>query len=166
MILMKYKVPKSKRKKNTRQRGSHTHGWGAKKKHRGAGSRGGRGRAGTGKRGDAKKPSIWKNKDYFGKRGFKLKRKEKKATTLNYLEEKAESLFKKGLIEKNKDIYVVDIKKLGFDKLLSKGIVKKKFMITANEATSRAVEKVEKAGGKVKVLAQKEEKAEETVQEK
>ena len=38
------------RKKNTRQRGSHTHGWGAKKKHRGAGNRGGRGNAGSGPR--------------------------------------------------------------------------------------------------------------------
>ena len=45
----------NKRSKDTRQRGSNTHGWGAMKKHRGAGHRGGRGNAGTGKRGDAKK---------------------------------------------------------------------------------------------------------------
>ena len=49
----------NKRKKNSRQRGSHTHGWGAMKKHRGAGNRGGRGAAGSGKRADSKKPSIW-----------------------------------------------------------------------------------------------------------
>ena len=63
----------NKRKKNSRQRGSWTHGWGEKKKHRGAGHRGGRGRAGTGKKGDAKKPSVWKNTKYFGKFGFKKK---------------------------------------------------------------------------------------------
>ena len=50
----------NKRSKNSRQRGSKTHGWGAMKKHRGAGHRGGRGAAGSGKRGDAKKPSIWR----------------------------------------------------------------------------------------------------------
>ena len=42
----------NKRKKNSRQRGEWTHGWGAKKKHRGAGHRGGRGNAGSGKRGE------------------------------------------------------------------------------------------------------------------
>ena len=52
------------RKKNTRQRGSKTHGCGSMKKRRGAGHRGGRGAAGSGKRGDCKKPSIWKNKKY------------------------------------------------------------------------------------------------------
>jgi len=68
---------KFKRKKVTKQRGSKTHGWGAMKKHRGAGNRGGRGMAGTGKRGDAKKPSIQKNKKYFGKYGFKSLKKRK-----------------------------------------------------------------------------------------
>ncbi|MBT7062960.1 50S ribosomal protein L15, partial [Candidatus Woesearchaeota archaeon] len=32
-----------KQKKSVKQRGSRTHGWGAGKKHRGAGHRGGRG---------------------------------------------------------------------------------------------------------------------------
>ncbi len=45
-------------KKNKRQRGLSSHGWGHKKKHRGAGNRGGKGMAGTGKRADTKKPSI------------------------------------------------------------------------------------------------------------
>jgi len=62
----------NKRTKRSRQRGSHTHGWGAKKKHRGAGNRGGRGMAGTGKRADQKKPTIMNlyGNEYFGKRGF------------------------------------------------------------------------------------------------
>jgi len=37
----------NKRKKMSRLRGSHTHGWGAKKKHRGKGNKGGAGMAGT-----------------------------------------------------------------------------------------------------------------------
>ena len=48
----------NKVKKVRKFRGSHTHGYGSKKKHRGAGSRGGRGMAGSGKRADQKKPSI------------------------------------------------------------------------------------------------------------
>ena len=62
----------TKRKKNTRQRGSKTHGWGAKKKHRGAGNRGGRGMAGSGKRAGQKKPTILTTygNSYFGKHGF------------------------------------------------------------------------------------------------
>ena len=59
-----------KRKKNSRQHGSTTHGWGAMKKHRGAGNRGGRGLAGTGKRADQMKPLHWKER-YFGKLGFR-----------------------------------------------------------------------------------------------
>ena len=50
----------NRRKKVVKQRGSHTHGWGSKKKHRGAGNRGGRGMAGSGKRADQRKPSILK----------------------------------------------------------------------------------------------------------
>ena len=63
----------NKRKKNSRQRGSQTHGWGAKKKHRSFGNRGGKGMAGSGKRADSKKPSLWKER-YFGKIGFKSKK--------------------------------------------------------------------------------------------
>ena len=59
----------NRRKKDVKQRGSHTHGWGSKKKHRGAGNRGGKGMASTGKRSDAVKPSFWKER-YFGKHGF------------------------------------------------------------------------------------------------
>ena len=58
------------RKKVRRMRGSHTHGWGAKKKHRGAGSRGGRGQAGMLKH---KKSWMLKNDPHhFGERGFKI----------------------------------------------------------------------------------------------
>ena len=63
----------NKRTKSSRDRGSKTHGCGSMKKRRGAGNRGGRGMAGTGKRADQNKPSIWKNKKYFGKYGFKKK---------------------------------------------------------------------------------------------
>ncbi|MDP1728874.1 MAG: 50S ribosomal protein L15, partial [archaeon] len=62
-----------KRQKSSRMRGAKTtHGFGAKKKHRGSGNRGGFGMAGSGKRADQKKPTIFKlyGSSYFGKHGF------------------------------------------------------------------------------------------------
>jgi large subunit ribosomal protein L15 len=139
----------NKRKKNSRQRGSWTHGWGEKKKHRGAGSRGGRGMAGTGKRADAKKPSIWKEK-YFGKFGF-VSRKNKKIVGQNieYLEKNLEKLIKNDMIKKEGDHYVVNSKKIGFNKLLGKGRATKKFKIDIDYASKKAIESVQKAGGTV-----------------
>lgn len=139
----------NKRKKVSRQRGSMTHGWGAKKKHRGAGHRGGRGRAGSGKRGDAKKPSFWKDTRYFGKSGFVKKGQKRviKAVNIGYLEENLEELLSKGLIKEEKGVYVIDAAKLGFNKILGKGKVTKKFKIKAESISLNAVGKVEKAGG-------------------
>jgi large subunit ribosomal protein L15 len=139
----------NKRKKNSRQRASWTHGWGEKKKHRGGGNRGGRGMAGTGKRADSKKPSIWKER-YFGKLGFVNHRKEKiTAQNVDYIERNLERLVAKKLVSKEGDYYIVDSKKLGFNKLLGKGKITKKFKIDVRYASKKAIAAVEKAGGKV-----------------
>ena len=138
-----------KRRKNSRQRGSHTHGWGAKKKHRGAGNRGGRGMAGTGKRADAKKPSIWKNKKYFGKFGFKSKSKKIKAINLSYFEEKLDMLLADKKIEQKEGFYVIDLLPLGFNKLLGNGKITKKCKFKAKYASQKAIEKVKKSGGEI-----------------
>src|SRR3989338_7387915 len=98
----------NKRKKNDRQRGSKTHGWGAKKKHRGQGNRGGRGMAGTGKRADSKKPSIWKE-DYFGKHGFVSKTPKIKinAVNVNFIEQHIGKFLSDNLVKKEGDFYYV-----------------------------------------------------------
>ncbi|MBA3064076.1 50S ribosomal protein L15 [Candidatus Woesearchaeota archaeon] len=157
-----------KKRKNRNMRGSQTHGWGAKKKHRGAGSRGGRGMAGTGKRGDAKKPCIWKDTKYFGKYGFKRPKKitiKIKAINLKTIEQSIESLLSKKLIEKKNDSYVIDLKKLGFNKVLSTGKITKKFNIKCDYASKKAVEKIKESGGsivlkekKVKIVKEKPKK--------
>lgn len=141
----------NKRKKNSRQRGSKTHGWGSMKKHRGAGNRGGTGRAGSGKRADSKKPSLWADKKYFGKHGFKKKGIAEKITPVDvyYLEEKLPLLLSKKLVSQENDAYVIDLKSVGFNKLLSSGRVTKKFRITTPYASKKAVEKVKKGGGEV-----------------
>jgi large subunit ribosomal protein L15 len=142
------------RKKNIKMRGSKTHGWGSMKKHRGAGSRGGRGMAGTGKRGDAKKTKIWKNKKYFGKYGFKRPKKiiiNINAINIKSIEQNLESFLLNKLIEEKNGSYIIDLEKLGFNKLLSEGKPEKKLNITCKYASKKAVEKIEKAGGKVDV---------------
>ncbi|MBW2988968.1 uL15 family ribosomal protein [Candidatus Woesearchaeota archaeon] len=143
----------NKRKKFSRQRGTHTHGWGSKKKHRGAGSRGGRGMAGSGKRGDAMKPRYWKDKKYFGKHGFKTKgaRKEAKAVNLDLICEHPEIFLKEGNL--------IDLGKLGYGKLLGRGRIDSKLKIKVESASKNAVEKVKKAGGEVILSSIKKEEA-------
>lgn len=140
----------NKRKKNSRLHGSKTHGYGSKKKHRGAGNRGGRGLAGTGKRADQNKPSIWKNTKYFGKYGFKNPN-GKKISSVNtfFLIDKFNTLLKKGLLKQEGDAYSINLGKLGINKLLSKGKVTKKFIVKVDSATKIAVKNIESAGGKV-----------------
>ena len=140
----------NKRKKNTRQRASKTHGWGAKKKHRGKGHQGGAGMAGSGKRSDAKKPSIWK-KRYFGKFGFVSKTPKIKINAVNvgYIEQHMHKLVSSGLAKKENDFYLLELKQLGYNKLLGDGRVSIKLKITAPYASKAAVEKVKEAGGEV-----------------
>ncbi|MFT4343167.1 MAG: uL15m family ribosomal protein [Candidatus Woesearchaeota archaeon] len=136
-----------KRSKNSRQRAGTTHGWGAMKKHRGAGNRGGVGNAGSGKRGDAKKPSYWKDSKYFGMHGFKRKGIIKSVVTANVSDldrfaEKAGST-------------TFSLADFGITKLLGDGLVTKAYTVTVESASSRALEKIEGAKGKVTVLSRK-----------
>ena len=141
----------NKRKKNSRQRGSKTHGWGAMKKHRGAGNRGGRGMAGTGKRGDAMKPHIWKDTKYFGKHGFIKHGMKIDINGVNFIwiEDKLDGLLSRKLASKEGDTYVIDVGKLGFNKLLGKGRVLRKFKINVDYASANVIGKVKEAGGEV-----------------
>jgi len=137
------------RAKNSRQRGSHTHGYGSMKKHRGAGSRGGRGNAGSGKRGDSQKPKAitW---DRPARKGFTSKcRIDIKPVTIAYLENHLEKLVEQKLIENQAGVYVVDLKKMGYDKLLSNGNAKNKFKIIGNLFSEKAKQKIEAAGGQI-----------------
>lgn len=139
-----------KRKKVSRCRGGRTHGWGSSKKHRGAGSRGGRGMAGTGKRADSKKPSIWMDTKYFGKHGFThVNVDPQREVTLSTLKEMLPQLVDAGLASKDKDTYVLDLSKVGYDKVLAKGKLEIKLRLKARYASRGAVQKIEAAGGEI-----------------
>jgi len=151
-----------KRKKFSRQRASHTHGWGSKKKHRGAGNRGGKGLAGTGKRADTSKTRHWKDTKYFGKHGFKTRTRNVgvvNAINIGDVEEKLPSLVDSKVVVKEGDVYVVDLKKMGYDKLLGSGKVKSKFKISVDAASKKVIEKVKGVGGEI-ILPQEESSAE------
>ena len=139
----------NKRKKNSRAHGSWTHGWGEKKKHRGAGHRGGRGAAGSGKRGDAKKPTIWKAK-YFGKYGF-TKRSFSNPINIKTIEDSLKSWLAKKKIEEKEGTFIIDLSKLGYDKLLGTGNPINKLQIAVKSASEKAKEKIAQAGGEVKL---------------
>ena len=145
---------KFKRKKNSRQRGSKTHGWGAMKKHRGAGNKGGRGKAGTGKRSDCRKPSVWGIEKYFGKNGFTPIGGSKYvyACNIEMLEQQYQKLLKQGMIKEDKGAVTVDLQELGVEKLLSRGHPTKKWNITVKQASANAVEKIKEKGGEVILL--------------
>ncbi len=142
----------NKRRKFSRMRGQRGHGWGAKKKHRGAGNRGGRGMAGSGKRADHKKPTILKlyGNEYFGRKGFHRPQKvlsKIKVINLEQLQNKLDYYLDHKLVSKEKDFYVVDLEKLGYQKLLGGGNLSVKLKVNAPYFSESAVEKIEKSGG-------------------
>ncbi|MBN2454637.1 uL15 family ribosomal protein [Candidatus Woesearchaeota archaeon] len=158
-------MTENRRKKNSRQRGSHTHGWGSMKKHRGSGNRGGTGLAGSGKRADSKKPSLWKER-WFGKRGF-VSRKKKTERTINLwaLQERMPALIKEKKAKEEAGAYSIDLGTIGINKLLGTGKISSKMKIAVKSASKGAKEAVEKAGGAVITEEKKEAKKEETKKE-
>lgn len=138
------------KRKITKQRGTRTNGGGVVKNRRGYGNRGGRGNAGAGKQHWTR--TVIENKNYFGKHGFKRPQKMiKKVRPVNvsYLEEQSESLLEKGLATKEGDAIVIDVTDLGYDKVLAKGEITKKFIIKSPKFSESAKSKIEEVGGEV-----------------
>jgi len=143
-----------KRKRSTRFRRSTTHGWGAMKKHRGAGNRGGRGRSGAGGAGTShsgsKKPSFWKvkvgGKDP-AKRGFASKVPVDVSINVGHLNSIATQLVVSGKALEQSGKIAINLKELGYTKLLGAGKVTHKLNVTVAGASPKAEEKIKKAGG-------------------
>ena len=147
-----------KQKKSKRMRGRAWHGWGSKKKHRGAGNRSGRGNAGRGKRSGHKKPSFLKRKEFLGQIGFTLHGTQEKrnivAVNLEFIQQHLDAFVQEGKIEKKGDDYIIDADKMGWQKILGTGHVKNKLHITAQGFSKKAKEKIEKAKGIVNLAEQ------------
>ncbi|MFT4325875.1 MAG: uL15m family ribosomal protein [Candidatus Woesearchaeota archaeon] len=136
-------------RKANKFRGQRTNGRGRGKSHnRGSGNRGGFGNAGSGKKGDAKKPSFWKT-DRFGKKAFGMHAKSV-STTLNVgdVENRIQKLVLDKKVKAGSEV-ALNLTELKYDKLLGSGKLTAKVVITVSEASAKAIEKVEAAGGKV-----------------
>lgn len=147
-----------KRKKDSRMRGSHTHGTGGKKKSRGSGNKGGRGNAGSGKRADAKRPSFWAIKNFEGKHGFKRKpslRTNYNTINISEVENRLEEFVASGVAKREENSYTLDLSKAKYNKLLGKGNISKAVNITIDFASQRAIEKIENAKGSVTIIQDK-----------
>lgn len=140
-----------KRKKSSRDKGSKTVRWGARKKHKKSGHRGGKGMAGSGKRADQKKTLITKlyGGKYFGKQGITSRgtQKDKKDTiNLETIETNLNNYVKKGIAKKTSKGYEINLNSY---KILGKGDVENKLTINAREASESAIKKIKKAGGEI-----------------
>ncbi len=166
-------------------RGTNSHGWGHKKKHRGKGHRGGVGLSGTGARGDVKKSAVLSNakkivqiisaqkgvkmssikysgSEYFGKRGFhSIHKKPNKVLSISYIEQNFDALLQEGFIVKEGASYVFDSTVLGYNKVLGRGNFTKKLTVICFEISANAKERIEAVGGKVEVLNPVEEEIKE-----
>jgi len=138
-----------KRHKSGRMRGSSRHGWGARKKHMSSGHKGGKGMSGTGKGAGHKKTLITKlyGMGYFGKKGFTSRGNAKvreKLINVGHIE--------KDLSKLTKEFGQKDgtLKLKGY-KILGDGDIKIKVNIIAKSASQSAIEKVQKAGGKLEI---------------
>ena len=137
-----------RRKKVRKMRGSKTHGYGSKKKHRGKGSKGGKGFAGSK---DHKRQMVLQmDPEHFGKRGFKRgfypslkrKRERERVITLRELDKLAE---KEGKDE-------INLLEYGYKRVIAGGNVTRALRIKVERITERAREKIESAGGSVELV--------------
>ncbi|NPA47599.1 MAG: 50S ribosomal protein L15 [Thermococci archaeon] len=143
-----------RRKKKVRKlRGSHTHGWGCKKKHRGGGSKGGRGMAGTGKRKNTKWTWVIKYApDHLGKKGFHRPLEvvsNPVSVNLSFIDEHIEELLQMDIAYEENGRIIVDTTRLGVDKVLGSGRLTRPLTIKARYVTPKAEEKIKAAGGDV-----------------
>jgi len=132
-----------KRRRKFKKLGQRTRGHGDTKNMRGSGSRGGKGLAGSHKH-------KWSK--YYKKFGTEkkqiLSRKIVKAINIDQLVEMLPKLSAAGIVAKEAGMPAIDGSKIGFDKLLSRGLLSEKIIVRKMKASAKAIEKIKKAGGK------------------
>ena len=128
--------------------GSRTRGRGHKK-GRGAGLRGGRGNAGCHK---TKRIMYERVGRVWGAHGFKRPQTvvmANNAINLKVIEESAGEWIDQGNASKKGKTISIDLKKMGYDKLLGTGVPSQAYKIIIGAASAKAVEKIEAAGGEI-----------------
>jgi large subunit ribosomal protein L15 len=127
----------NKRKKTEKMRGSKTHGYGSKKKHRGGGSKGGKGQAGQ-----------FKHKKTFFKRWGKAKQPRFKSLEHRGIRPREKAINLGNLIKLAEGRTEINAAEFGYGKVLSEGVLEKAVTIKAKKFSERAKAKIEASGGK------------------
>ncbi len=136
------------RSKRSRIRGSHSCGYGFKKKHRGKGSKAGKGMSGSGKRAGQRRIYLFKYfPNYLGKRGFTSRKQKLQEINLGNIELNLNKFIKKGMAKKTSEGIEINLRDF---KVLSKGSIKEKLIIHAGNFSKNAEEKIKKAGSSIK----------------
>ncbi len=141
-----------KRKKSRKYRGSRRHGWGITKGHKKSGIRGGYGRAG-------RFSHRWiyyivKEPEELKKKGFTRHPslvKRYKTINIAEIEGKLHNWLKSGVAKIDGDVVTINLKELGYEKLLGAGYPTRKYRLTIDLASEGAIEKIKNAGGDVSV---------------
>ena len=137
-------------RKTRKYRGSRVCGYGRVGQHRKSGVKG--------RRKPGRHKHLWTyvikyEPDYFGKRGFKsVKQKllgEPRIINVGDLEDLAKKLEADGRLERRDGIPYLDLKALGFDKLLGLGDVSQPLLVMVPACSESARRKIEEAGGKI-----------------
>jgi len=146
-----------------KQRGSRTHGYGSRQKHRGAGSRGGRGMAGS-----AKHKWTYVSKylpGYLGKKGFTshVPRKEEITINVEDIGRNLDSWTEEKLVKKSGKMIRIDLGAMGYTKLLGSGKTDMALEIIVPRFSQRALEKIKAAGGVIEGALDEGNKGEEEI---
>jgi large subunit ribosomal protein L15 len=132
------------RKKTSKMRGSHTNGYGAKKKHRGKGSRGGKGLANIFKHKrvwvKVHRPDLLERNVGFA--SLRMKGIKPYVRALNVCD--LEKVLRGADLKKD-----VDLGEFGYDKLLGGGSINFPVKIRVSAFTESAEQKIQKAGGQI-----------------
>ncbi|MDG7037515.1 MAG: 50S ribosomal protein L15 [Nitrososphaerota archaeon] len=135
----------TRNRKTRKMRGTRTVSYGQIGQHRKSGSQGGHGMAGL-----HKHKWSWTVKydpDYYGNHGFtSLQRKIKTWINLDQLDDLYKRIEPK---EKKDEMALLDLTKLGYQKLLGRGGVTAPYYIVVDRITEEAKKGIVDAGGKV-----------------
>jgi len=127
------------RREKKRRRGERTY-HGRHAKWRGGGSRGGRGNVSL-----HKHKMKWRERD----KGFNYPlRIEKKTINLDELNNLIKKMIEEGKVDKSN--LKINLKDLGYDKLLGRGNIDFPVFVEVGQASQKAIEKIKEKGGEVK----------------
>jgi len=137
-----------KLRKIRKKRGSRTQGYGQVGQHRKGGSKGGR-KAGRHKHGWTY--VIKYEPEYFEKKGFTSLKERGRINVINVgeLDELVDRLTVEGRLERKGEKILLDLEKLGYNKLLGMGKVTKPMLVKVTSHSEAAVKKIEEAAGQI-----------------